>query len=81
MNGSKALRLSEQTAAEVYLLEENHGRGVGHIGEVHGGQALVQQAEGWGRGRHRGIIFSILSGARGPPQSGTLLHHPLLQNV
>ena len=65
----------------MYLLEEEHCRGVGDIGEVHGGLGLVQQAEGWGRGHCRGFFFSIFNRGRRPPQGCTPLHHPLLQEA
>lgn len=71
--------ISQVTATGRSLLEEQRGRGVGHIGEVHVGQPLVQQTKGRRTGYCRKLFFSILSRGRGSPQSNTPLHHPLLQ--
>ena len=67
--------------AAIHILEVDHGASVGHIGQVHGWQGLVQQAEGGGAGGGWSVLSRILSRGCWPCQGGTSFQHPFLHST
>ena len=59
-------------------LEEDYGAGIGDIGEVQEGQALIQEAEGGAGGGCRDLLTHIFCWSCWPLQCCALLKHPFL---